>query len=89
MACATFTLEQRPRIVGRQNAGTLLSVETGSWTPEPARFRYQWYRDGRPIHRATGPRYRVDGEDHGARLSVKVTAVREGFAPRTATGAIN
>ena len=89
MACATFTVERRPRIVGRQNPGTLLSVEAGSWTPQPTRFRYQWYRDGRPIPRATGARYRVDVEDRGARLSVKVTAVREGFAPRTATGTVH
>ena len=42
-------------------------------------------RDGRPIHLATGARYRVDAEDRGARLSVKVTGIREGYAARTAT----
>ncbi|GAA3672283.1 hypothetical protein GCM10023081_08290 [Arthrobacter ginkgonis] len=88
-ACGTFSLERRPRITGRQNPGMLLSVETGTWAPEPGRLRYRWYRDGHPIHRATGPRYRVDAEDRGARLSVKVTAVREGFAPRTATATLH
>jgi hypothetical protein len=84
-ACDTFHLERRPRIIGRQNGGTLLSVEPGSWVPEPERFRYRWYRDGRPIHRATGPRYRVDAADRGASLSVKVTAIRGGVSPHTAT----
>jgi len=87
--CGTFRLERRPRITGRQNPGMLLCVETGSWAPEPERLRYRWYRDGHPIHRATGPRYRVDAEDRGARLSVKVTAVRGGFAPRTATATLH
>lgn len=89
MACGTFHLERRPRIIGWRYPGTLLCVEAGSWVPEPERFRYRWYRDGRPIHRATGARYRVDAEDRGARISVRITGIRGGFTPRSATVTIH
>ena len=65
--------------------GTTWTLTAPTWSMTGVATSYQWYRDGRPIHLATGARYRVDAEDRGARLSVKVTGIREGYAARTAT----
>ncbi|GAB4086727.1 hypothetical protein GCM10028784_33570 [Myceligenerans cantabricum] len=79
-----------PEITGKARPGRTLTADPGAWSVDGLTFRYQWLRDGEPIHRAhgkstgTGPRYKVTPRDVGHELTVEVTAEAEGYAPVTA-----
>jgi hypothetical protein len=55
------------------------------WSPRPADYTYQWYRDQRPIPGDAGREfnYTVVADDLGHRLSVCVTGRLDGFSART------
>lgn len=72
-------LISRPRISGELTVGTRLSLVTGKWTAKVS-FAYQWLRDGSPIPGATGTSYKLTRVDTGAKLAVRVTARRSGYA---------
>jgi hypothetical protein len=81
--------ETRPRIDGSRRFDHTLAARPGSWSRKPDRVRYQWFRDGRPVPGATRPRLHLGLAEFGSRLTVRVTAFREGYrraqarAPRT------
>lgn len=89
-----------PTISGTPAVGETLTANTGVWNPTPARFGYQWTRDGDAIAAlspattgrtlgaetsSTGPTYVLVAADLGARIGVIVTADRPGFTGATAT----
>ncbi|MBZ5737953.1 putative Ig domain-containing protein [Nocardioides mangrovi] len=74
-----------PSISGGLDVGSVLTADPGSWTPTPDRFAYQWLRNGVPIGGATAATYTTTTADGGRVVSVAVTAVKEGFAPASAT----
>ncbi len=63
-----------PMISGAAKAGKALSCSEGSWSNSPARFAYQWNRDGTPIAGATAGSYTVQIDDEGLTLTCTVTA---------------
>ncbi|MDR6117458.1 hypothetical protein QE370_000642 [Aeromicrobium sp. SORGH_AS981] len=65
-----------PRVSGRRLPGKVLATDRGVWNGHPTRFAYRWYRDGRPIAGATGPRYRLQRADAGRTVRVRVVASR-------------
>jgi len=72
---ATFTvLPGTPTISGNAVSGQALTAATGTWTPKPASFSYQWNREGRAVAGATASTYRVTNDDATARISVTVFA---------------
>ena len=81
----TYVADARPRVRGKARVGKVLVVRPGTWTPTPATTAYRWLRNGRPIARATGPRYRLTKADRGRRVSVRVTATGGGWQAGTAT----
>ena len=54
--------------------GVRMTVEPGTWTPEPVSYAYQWLRGGHPIDGAVKRGYRPTLADLDHRLSVQVTA---------------
>ena len=73
-----------PQVSGTAAVGRALKTTTGTWSTNGLSHTYQWLRDGAPIA-ATGSSYRVTRGDVGKRLSVRVTATKQGLAPATAT----
>lgn len=82
----TITSVLAPQVSGTAAVGSRLRATSGSWSTNGLSHTYQWLRDGAPVG-ATGPSYRVTAGDVGKRLSVRVTAIKQGLTPATATSA--
>lgn len=82
----------RPVLSGTAEVGRVLTASPGRWSVEPTSVRYQWRADGRVVPGATGPRLTIGPGMVGRRLTVVVTAVRQGYprgrASSTATPAV-
>ncbi|GAA3819313.1 hypothetical protein [Nocardioides panacisoli] len=70
-----------PEVSGTPVAYGTLTVTPGTWGPAGVTLHYQWLLDGEPIAGATGTTYDVRGGDATHRISVRVTATEDGFAP--------
>ena len=78
-----FTTLPTPAIVGATHYGTTLSVAgvtADDWMPRAQGVRYEWLRNGRAILGATRSTYRLESEDIGRTISVRVTGLRTGYA---------
>lgn len=75
----TFRLKVKPVVVGQRRWDHRLTASHGRWTPEPATYRYRWYRGNDPIPGATGKSYLLRPADYGRRINVRVAAVRSGW----------
>ncbi len=83
----SFSSAPKPVVKGEAKPGGTLSVTTGSWTPAPDSFAYQWYRSGKAIADATRTSLVVAEADLGLPITVKVTAVKAGYKTVTVTSA--
>ncbi len=64
-------------------AGTSLTVQPGTWSPQPERFTFQWVRnDGSPIPGATSQSYRTTGAEEGG-VWAEVTGHLGGYEATT------
>ncbi|WP_145500526.1 hypothetical protein [Streptomyces sp. CFMR 7] len=63
-------------IGGPAKVGAKLTAGTGSWTPKPTSYGYQWKADGKAIAGATGTTYTVPATLLGKKITVTVTARR-------------
>ncbi|MEU7587979.1 hypothetical protein AB0A95_16975 [Micromonospora sp. NPDC049230] len=76
-----------PTIIGAAVVGGTVTVAPGSWTPSTTTFRYQWSADGVPITGATGATFQISEALLWKRLTVAVTASRDGYADASAVSA--
>jgi beta-xylosidase len=76
-----------PQVSGKAVVGSTLRATTGSWDQAGLTFTYQWLRDGIPVDGATRARLLLGAADVGHRMSVRVTASRDGLTPGTAQSA--
>jgi len=76
-----------PVISGNASLSSTLTVAVGTWTPTPDSFTYSWLRNGTAISGATSSSYVLGNSDIGAKISVKVTAVKAGFTSASAASA--
>lgn len=65
---------EAPTVSGTAKIGRLLTATTGTWDPADVTTATQWLRDGEPIPGATASTYRIQRDDVGRVLSVRVTA---------------
>ncbi len=72
-----------PTIQGTSRVGATLTATSGRWLPRPTAVRFQWLANGRPIPRATSPRYTIRPQDLFRHLTVRVTAGRPGMTDGT------
>ena len=82
-----FTKAGKPTISGTTKVGYVLGSKTGSWSPSPSKFKYQWLRNGIAISGATGPTYRLTKSDRGKTITLKVTATRSGYTSKSSVSA--
>lgn len=74
-----FTTGPTATISGIVKVGEELTASTGTTSPLPDRFTYQWFAGTTAISGATGARYTPTSAQVGQRISVEVTARREGY----------
>lgn len=81
--------ESRPVIKGKAKVGSKLKASTGSWSVSGLEFSYKWFRNGKKISGKAGKKkvHKVVRADRGKRLTVKVTARREGYGRQSVTSA--
>jgi surface antigen len=84
---ADFDSRPLPTITGTVAEGSTLTAATDGWAPTADTFTYQWLRDGVAIDAATAPTRDLTGTDVGHRITVAVTATREGYNPSTQVSA--
>jgi hypothetical protein len=67
--------------------GDVLTVSQEVWGPEPVTMKYQWYRSGKKISKATGTAYTLTASDEKKQITVKVTGSKTGYTSVTKTSA--
>jgi len=80
-----FTKQPAPKISGTAKVGKKLTAKTGTWQPSGAKFTAQWNRNGVAIPGATKSNYKLAKADRGKKITVSVTATKEGYTTRTTT----
>ncbi|WFP16922.1 hypothetical protein [Citricoccus muralis] len=75
-----------PRITGTTTVGKTLTVTRGTWTKSTT-LSQQWLRNGKPIAKATGTKYKLTSADAGKRISVRVAGKKGGYTTLTKTSA--
>ena len=78
-----------PLIDGAAIAGTTVTVDPGTWGPEPVEIGYQWFRGEQAIADATSASYTLGHADVGQMISVAVTGSKPGFDAATATASLD
>lgn len=88
IAKAKFIVKKNASVSGKVKVDSKLTAKTGTWSPKPEKYKYQWYRSGAPISKATKSTYKMTTRDRGKVVYVKVTATKKGYAPRTSTSSV-
>lgn len=70
----------KPKIIGVRRWDHTLTASPGTTTPAATSFSFRWLRNGSPIAGATKRKYALTVADFGARINLRVTARRSGFA---------
>jgi hypothetical protein len=74
----------KPRITGTAKVHRRLTVEVGSWSPQPS-FRCTWYANGKVVKTTSSPSLKVSKKWAGKRLKVTVTGTRTGYTTKSVT----
>lgn len=83
----SFTTAPTPTITGTRAVGYTLTASTGTWSPTPDSFAYQWYRAGAAISGATASTYTLTSSDKDKAITVRVTARKAGYVSTARTSA--
>lgn len=75
------------RITGTAKNGRVLTAAVAAWGPAAVPLSYQWYDGPNPIANANGPTFVLTAAQIGRRISVAVTAVKEGYLTVTLVSA--
>ena len=72
---------QRPTATGKSyKVKKTLKASIGGWSPvTPTSVKYQWYRSGKKIKKATKATYKLTKSDRGKSVKVKVTVSAVGY----------
>jgi surface antigen len=74
-----------PAIVGQPQVDSTLTATPGTWNPVPTTLAYRWFANGKRIRAATAPTLTPVPGMVGKKLTVRVTARKEGFDPVRST----
>lgn len=77
----------KPKLVGTARVGRTLKVRLGAWSTTPERLAYAWFRGTKRIAGASKPAYRLTRQDLRQRISVRVTASKQGYRSVTVRSA--
>lgn len=87
IAKGVLTTSADPSISGTPQVDVTLTAADGTWSPADATLTRQWSANGKTIKGATGATYRAVAADLGKKISVTVTAVRNGYTTRSMASA--
>ncbi|GGU21611.1 carboxypeptidase regulatory-like domain-containing protein [Nocardioides albus] len=79
-----ITAVTAPVVSGDALVGKQLTATAGEWDVTDVSVHYQWLRDGEPVEGAIEATYAITEADAGHRLSVQVTAEKDGYLSATA-----
>ncbi len=71
-----------PTVTGTAAVGSTLTAAPGTWTTGTS-LSYQWFKNGIAIAGATAPTRVLAATDQGAKLTVRVTGTKTGYATAT------
>ena len=74
-----------PTVTGTGRVGEKLTAGTGTWSPKPTGFRYEWRADGTVVPGATGASFTPGPAHVGRKITVRVVATRASFPSASAT----
>ena len=77
-----FKLSATPTISGTAAVGKTLKAVTGKWDSQTT-FSYQWLRGTNEIFGQNNSSYRLNPEDRGSQISVRVTATKANYVSVT------
>lgn len=76
---AGYASSPAPVITGRAKVGQRLTATLPTWSPEPQKVTFTWYRSGKKIKGATASTYQLTKSDKAKKVTVKVTASGTGL----------
>ncbi|WP_162794556.1 hypothetical protein [Nocardioides houyundeii] len=87
IAPAQFSSLPVATVTGTPKVGQTLTVDAGTVAPTPGRLTYRWFAGSTVISGATDPTHLLTPDEVDTRITVEVTAARDGYAPVVATSA--
>lgn len=87
VAPGTLSATIAPKITGTAQVDQTLTASTGTWSPSGSTYAYQWLVDGTAVPGATRSTFLLSPEAVGAKVTVKITAARSGYAKVAASSA--
>ncbi|MET8523463.1 CHAP domain-containing protein [Nocardioides sp. NPDC004968] len=75
-----LSVTKRPTVEGTAQVGKAVTVNTGSWSPNPNKIRYQWIVDKKPIPGATNKTFRIPGHLAGKQIAAVLTGTRRDYS---------
>ena len=75
-----LSVTKRPTVEGTAQVGKAVTVNTGSWSPNPNKIRYQWIVDKLPIPGATNKTFRIPGHLAGKQIAAVLTGTRRDYS---------
>lgn len=87
VAKGTFSNTAAPAISGTAQVGATLSVSTGTWSPTPSSYSYQWYAGGLAIAGATASSFTPTVAEVGQTITATVSVERSGYTTTSTTSA--
>ncbi|CAN5368903.1 hypothetical protein BH09ACT10_BH09ACT10_29030 [soil metagenome] len=81
---AVITNTKPPKVVGSMKFRKTVKADRGSWSTGGLTYTYRWFRAGEKIKGATKRTYKLDWQDVGEKISVRVTVARNNFAKTAA-----
>jgi hypothetical protein len=80
-AATTFTSSPVPVITGRLIPDAILSVDEGTWVPEPEEFTYTWKVGSTVVSNEDS--FQVRSSDLNKSITVMVTGIKQGLVSKT------
>ncbi|NYI75616.1 CHAP domain-containing protein [Nocardioides panzhihuensis] len=75
-----LSVTKAPTVEGAAQVGKAVTVNTGSWSPNPNKIRYQWIVDKKPIPGATNKTFRIPGHLAGKQIAAVLTGTRRDYS---------
>ena len=74
-----LSVTKRPTVEGTAQVGKAVTVNTGSWSPNPNKIRYQWIVNKKPIPGATNKTFRIPASLAGKQIAAVLTGTRRDY----------
>ncbi|MDM4764180.1 carboxypeptidase-like regulatory domain-containing protein, partial [Galbitalea sp. SE-J8] len=72
----------KPKTTTTGRVGAAIAVKAMKW-PAKTKVSYQWYRNGKPIKKATKAKYTITKADRGKKITLRVTGRKPGYTSVT------